>query len=155
VGTLSKALGSMGGFVAASSKVVDLVINRARSFIFSTAQPEAISAAGIAALKIVETEPWRRKRVTDLANEVRLALEADGWNVGNSESPIIPVIVGEENEAVRVSDALRNEGIFVPAIRPPATPPGHSLVRISLSAAHSDEQVEKLLAAFKHCRAKC
>lgn len=144
VGTLSKALGSVGGFVAGSQNLIDWLANRARSFVFSTAMPEAVCAASLEAIRIVRDEPHRREEL--LANSVGLReqLRADGWNVGQSQSQIIPVVVGHPAATMQLSSELRECGLLVPGIRPPTVPTGESLLRISLSFNHSDQHFGKL-----------
>jgi 8-amino-7-oxononanoate synthase len=148
VGTLSKALASAGGVVAGSRTLVDWLQNRARPYMFSTAQPAAVAAAALTAVEIVESEPYRRERVLASAAFVRERLRAAGWNVGRSTSPIIPVIVGEPEPTMRLAAKLRTAGLFVPGIRPPSVPQGESLMRISVSAAHTEEQLAALIDAF-------
>ena len=148
VGTLSKALGSVGGFVAGSRTLIEWLVNRARPYIFSTALPAAIAAAAIAALDIVRDEPQRRTALLARAQELRNTLRGAGWNVGASASQIIPVIVGEPARATTLSHALRERGLFVPVIRPPTVPEGEACLRISLTAGHSEEMIESLTAAL-------
>jgi 8-amino-7-oxononanoate synthase len=152
VGTLSKALGSHGAFVAGPKAVVDLVAQKARSYVFSTAAPAALAAAGLRALEIAEAEPRRRVRVLEVATRVREALREQGWNCGAGSTQIVPVFVGESDAAVALAARFAERGLWIPAIRPPSVPPGESLLRISLSAAHSDEQIEKLLDTFRELR---
>ena len=140
VGTLSKTLGSLGGFVAGPGPLVDLLVNRARSYIFTTASTPADTAAALAALRIL-----RSPEGEDLV--ARLRLHVDRVRPGHP-SPIIPVVLGEEDRAVAASAALLARGLLVPAIRPPTVPPGSSRLRITLSAAHTDEDVDRLLAAL-------
>jgi 7-keto-8-aminopelargonate synthetase-like enzyme len=145
VGTLSKALGAAGGFVVGSSALIRWLANRARTYVFSTAQPAAIAAAAIAALDIVAQEPQRRTGLLQTAVQLRNRLQHQGWNTGTSASQIIPLVIGSPNEAVRLSDALRERGYWVPAIRPPSVPEGESLLRLSLTALHTTEVVDELL----------
>jgi 8-amino-7-oxononanoate synthase len=152
VGTLSKALGSVGGFIAGPRAAIDALINTARSFIYTTALPPACSAAALAALRIVEEEPQRRARVLALASSLRNELRAMGYDCGDSASPIIPVILGESSAALRASEFLKQRGIFVPAIRPPTVPPGSARLRISLMATHEDGQIAQFLAALRELR---
>lgn len=148
VGTLSKALGCGGGFVAGSRKLIDWLVNRARTYIFSTAQPPANSRAALAALKIVQQEPWRRRELLARSRMLRDALAAQGWQLGASVSQIIPVVVGDPFRAVALSRALADRGLIVPAIRPPSVPAGQSRLRISLSYAHTEEMLGMLVEAF-------
>lgn len=148
VGTLSKALGCAGGFVAGSRRLIQWLVNAARPYVFSTAGPAANAAAAMAALSIVEQEPHRRTGLLARAAELRRRLCELGWNVGNSASQIIPLVVGQVDKALRLSARLRQQGLFVPAIRPPTVPDGEACLRISLTAAHTDEMVAALLAAL-------
>ena len=148
VGTLSKALGSIGGFVVGSKSLIDWLANRARSFVFSTALPEAAAAAAIEALALVRSEPQRRRQLLERASAIRGELTRQGWDVTPSVSQIIPVRVGDPKAAIDMADELREQGFWVPAIRPPSVPVGGSLLRISLSYAHDDSMVKELIAAF-------
>lgn len=152
VGTLSKALGSVGGFVAGSRLLVEWLVNRARPYMFSTAAPAATCAAAMAALQIVETEPQRRGDLLRRAEQLRSRLTAQGWNIGRSASQIIPLIVGQAERAMQLCAALLERGLFVPAIRPPTVPDGQARLRISLSAAHTPEMIESLLRALEGLR---
>jgi len=148
VGTLSKALGSMGGFVAGSRSLIDYLVNRARPYIFSTAMPMPVAAAAVAALDIVEQEPQRRTGLLSRAAALRETLRAQGWDTADSAAQIIPIIVGAADAAMRLSAELREQGLFVPGIRPPSVPEGRSLLRISLSHGHTEEMVDRLAAAL-------
>jgi 8-amino-7-oxononanoate synthase len=149
VGTLSKALGAAGGFVAGSRSLIQWLANRARTYVFSTAQPAAISAAAIVALDIVAEQPQRRAGLLGTAAHLRERLQQQGWNTGLSASQIIPIVIGSPSEAVRLSESLRERGYWVPAIRPPSVPEGESLLRLSLTAAHTPEMIEGLLEALE------
>jgi 8-amino-7-oxononanoate synthase len=146
VGTLSKTLGSLGGFVAASRDVVDLIVNRARSYIFSTALSPADAAAALAALRVVRSTEGAAlsDRLAALIDRVAEA----GFAPPGHPSPIIPVVLGSEQAALSASVALLQDGLWVPAIRPPTVPVGTSRLRVTLSAAHSDEDVTRLLRAL-------
>jgi 8-amino-7-oxononanoate synthase len=148
MGTLSKALGSIGGFVAGSQKLIDWLSNRARSYVFSTAPPGATCAAALAAIDIVEREPFRREQLLVRASSLREALNKRGWDTGNSTSQIVPIIVGEPQKAVALGAKLLERDCFVPAIRPPSVPEGRSLLRISLSYGHDDAMIGQLLDAL-------
>jgi len=152
VGALSKALGSGGGFVCGRQSLVDWLANRVRSYIFSTAQPAATSAAALAALDIVEQEPERRTQLLDRAAELRERFQALGWSTGRSESQIIPLVVGEPNETMRLAAGLREAGFFVPGIRPPSVPPGESLLRLTLCYHHTPAMVDGLVDALSELR---
>ena len=144
VGTLSKALGSIGGFVAGEQRLIDWLSNRARSYVFSTAAPAAVAAAGSEGLKIVLTQPERRVLLLQRAAHLRTQLKEQGWQVGAGDSQIIPVIIGDPMETMKLSQELQESGYWVPGIRPPSVPAGNSLLRISLCAFHTEE----ILAEF-------
>lgn len=148
VGTLSKALGSLGGFVAGPRRLTDHLVNHARTQIYSTALPPAAAAAARAALEIAAAEPWRRRRVHDLADRLRRALAGAGVDVGGSAGPIVPVVLGEPAAALACSERLLRAGLFTPAIRPPTVPAGTARLRVSLSAAHTDADLDALVAAL-------
>ena len=148
VGTLSKALGSVGGFVAGSRRLVDWLINHARTLIFSTASPAPAAAAARAALGLAQGEPWRRERARSLGKWI-----ASELGVPSPGGPIIPVHVGEPGLALSMAVHLADRGFLVPAIRPPTVPEGTSRLRVCLSAGHTDAQVEGLILAFRSARA--
>ncbi|MGD9855698.1 MAG: 8-amino-7-oxononanoate synthase [Planctomycetaceae bacterium] len=153
VGTLSKAMGAVGGFVAGPLELIEFLWNRARTQIFSTAMPPALCAAACTALDILRDEPQRRRHLRDLSSRLRNALSWGGVPVPLSdETPIVPVVVGQADAAVRMAAELARHGLFVPAIRPPTVPDGTSRLRISLSAAHSPAAIEqfadRLICAF-------
>jgi 8-amino-7-oxononanoate synthase len=148
VGTLSKALGSIGGFVAGSARLAEHLIHRGRTQIYSTASPPAAAAAAREALAIVRAEPWRRDRVRQLAARLRPSLEAAGYSLGPSVGPIVPILVGDPARAVALSERLDALDMFVPAIRPPTVPEGTARLRVSLSAAHTDDDLAALVAGL-------
>ncbi len=152
VGTLSKALGGIGGFIAAARLVIDWIINTAGPFIYTTGIPPAACVAAMAALDVVVREPERRRRVLESAVRVRETLQALGWKTGPSCSQIIPVIVGDAERAVALSRRLEESGLLVPAIRPPTVPRGSSRLRISLSSEHTPDDLERLLEALGEAR---
>jgi 8-amino-7-oxononanoate synthase len=147
VGTLSKALGSLGGFVAGPRRLIDHIINHAPTFLFSTAIPPAAAAAARMALRIAMAEPLRREAVRAHGAALARNLRADGWDVGSPAGPIVPVIVGDPARALRLSNSLKDRGYLVPAIRPPTVPSGIARLRINASAAHTEGQVSGLLDA--------
>ncbi|GMV98499.1 MAG: 2-amino-3-ketobutyrate coenzyme A ligase [Phycisphaerae bacterium] len=150
VGTLSKALGGIGGYVAGSRELIDLLINVAGPFIFTTALPPAACAAAAAALDLVIGEPDRRRRLLETAERLRAELtQRCGLDLGGSTSQIIPVIVGEADAAMRLSQRLEQAGFLIPAIRPPSVPRGGSRLRISLSCAHDPADLERLVSWFE------
>lgn len=148
VGTLSKALGSAGGFVSGPRKLINWLANRARPYVFSTASPPAVSAAALAALDIVRDEPQRRKSLLERSALLRENLKAQGWHIGSSASQIIPLIVSESSRAVALSATLREQGLLAPAIRPPSVPVGQARVRLSVSAGHTDDMISRLELAL-------
>ncbi len=152
VGTLSKALGSAGGFVCGRRLLIDWLANRARTYVFSTAQPAATSAAALAALDIVREEPHRRVQLLERSADVRRRLRADGWNVARSESQIIPTVIGDATRTMRLAAQLREAGFFVPGIRPPSVPDGESLLRISLCYHHTPEIIDEFVKRLSSLR---
>jgi 7-keto-8-aminopelargonate synthetase-like enzyme len=148
VGTLSKALGCAGGFVAGPEKLIRWLFNRARTYVFSTAHPAANAAAALAALDIVKHEPQRRTALLAAAERLRTELEHQGWNLGKSESQIIPIVMGDVNRTMQLATRLRERGLFVPCIRPPSVPAGESLLRVSLSYAHTPAMIDQLVCAL-------
>ena len=147
VGTLSKALGSVGGFVAADETVIAYLLNRARSFIFSTALPPATVGAAHAALDVIEAEPERGALALALAARLRDGLAAAGWSTGPSASQIVPVLLGEAEAALTMERELRAAGVFAKAIRPPTVPLGSSRLRLNVMATHDESDVDRVIAA--------
>ncbi|SIO08646.1 8-amino-7-oxononanoate synthase [Singulisphaera sp. GP187] len=148
VGTLSKALGSVGGFVTGSQRLIDWLINRARPLIYSTALPPPAAAAASQALAIARAEPWRRERLHAMSLRLRQALMASGLDVGASAGPIVPVLIGSPQKTLELAERLRDRGFLIPAIRPPTVPDGTARLRIGLSAAHHDEDISRLIDAL-------
>ena len=150
LGTFGKALGGYGAFVAVSNRMRQFLLNRARTFIFSTALPPAVIGANLAAVKLLDEEPGRRNRVCELASELRRALREDlGLNTP-SESQIVPVMVGDSQSALSLAESLRDAGFFVKAIRPPTVPEGTARIRLSVTANHSLKDVRQLLEALSN-----
>jgi len=148
VGTLGKAFGTFGAFIAGSEDLIEFLIQRARTYIFTTALPPAVAAATRAALRLADTESWRRERLRMLIERFRSGALQLGLTLTDSRTPIQAVVLGEPRRALDASAALYARGIWIAAIRPPTVPQGTSRLRITLSAVHSDEQVERLLAAL-------
>jgi 8-amino-7-oxononanoate synthase len=148
VGTLSKALGCAGGFVCGRKSLVEWLVNRARPYVFSTGAPPPVCAAALAALEIVRQEPLRRETLSRRAAALREALRQQGWQMLGSASQIIPLVVGAAEKATELAGRLHDSGLLVPAIRPPSVPEGQSLLRISLSCAHTPEMIARLTAAL-------
>lgn len=144
MGTLSKALGSFGGFVACSANLREFFINKARSFIFATGLPPSAAGAALESLQLLSEEPFRREALWKNFGALRSRLSEGGFDVTASETPILPLTFGTEAAALRMSDRLAGRGYFVPAIRPPSVPKGTSRLRITLCAAHSGDEVERL-----------
>jgi 8-amino-7-oxononanoate synthase len=152
IGTLSKALGSVGGFVVGSRPLIEWLVNRARPYVFSTAPPEAVAAGGLRALQIVRDEPHRRRELLATAASVRDRLRQDGWPVGEPAGQIIPVWIGNPEATMQLAQSLRDRGLFVPGIRPPSVPDGQSRLRISLSYAHTPDHIQQLVHALAQLR---
>ncbi len=148
IGTLSKALGSLGGYVAGSAALVDWVVNAARTFIYTTALPPPSVAAARAAIAVLAAEPERRDRVWSHAGLVRERLTEIGYTLGPSRSPILPVLVGGAEAAVRLSEALLAHGVLAPAIRPPTVPDGTARLRVTPTAAHTADDLAEAIDAF-------
>jgi 8-amino-7-oxononanoate synthase len=152
VGTLSKALGSQGGFVCGPRTLVDWLVNRARPYVFSTALAPPSAAAARRAVALVAAEPERRRHLLGLAARLRDRLDAAGWPAGRSQSQIVPLLVGDARGAVELSARLEEQGLLVPAIRPPSVPPGTARLRVSLTAGHTEEDVDRLVTALRESR---
>ena len=144
MGTLSKAIGSYGGYLCADAAVIGLMKTRARPFIYSTALPPASAAAALAALDIIEAEPEFRARPLHLARRFTARL-----NQPQAQSPIVPIIVGEAAAAMAASKALEEQGFLVIAIRPPTVAAGTARLRIAFSAAHTEAMVDALADAIR------
>ncbi|MFM7075785.1 MAG: aminotransferase class I/II-fold pyridoxal phosphate-dependent enzyme [Planctomycetaceae bacterium] len=148
VGTLSKALGAAGGFVAGHPRLVDWLRHAARGYVFSTAHPPAVAGAALEALAVVAAEPQRRTGLLERAAGFRDRLRRGGLDLGAAEAQIVPVVVGGAEAALALAARLAAEGMFVPAIRPPSVAPGRCLVRASLAWHHDDDDLERLAAAL-------
>jgi 8-amino-7-oxononanoate synthase len=146
--TLGKAAGVFGAFVAGPAELTDYLVQRARTYIYTTATPPLLSAALLASLRLIEEDGWRRKRLRESVAGLRQGLKLRRWRLMDSATPIQPVIIGDNQETLAVSKALLERGIWVPAIRPPTVPKGEARLRISLSADHSPEDVAQLAAAL-------
>src|SRR5690606_5564063 len=148
MGTLGKAFGSFGAFVAGSEALIETLINRARTYIYTTALPAAAAGASLAALAIIASEPERRAHLRKLVVCFREGARDLGLALADSVTPIQPIVVGDAASAMRLSDALLARGILVTAIRPPTVPEGTARLRVTLSAAHSEEDVDRLLESL-------
>jgi 8-amino-7-oxononanoate synthase len=149
MGTLGKALGAFGAYVAGSRRLVDLLVSKARTFVFTTALPPAACGAALAALDVLREEPLRRERLHALALRMKAGLARLGFDVSRVVAPIFPVVLGTEERALAASRALRERGFFVRAIRPPTVPRGTSRLRVALTASHSEAQVDAFLGALE------
>jgi glycine C-acetyltransferase len=148
VGTLSKALGSLGGYVAGSRALIEFLQQRARPFLFSTAHPPSVAASCLAALDVLEQEPGLMRRLWDNTSFFKRGLQALGLDTGASESPISPVIVGDAAQAMRLSDRLFERGVFAQGIGFPTVPQGRARVRTIVTAEHTREDLQAALDAF-------
>ena len=152
LGTLSKALGVVGGYIAGSALLKDWLVNRGRPYLFSTAHPPMVAAALIAALDVMETDPEPMRRLWDNARWWKAALAEAGFDTMGSETPITPVYVGDEADAERMEKMLFEEGVYALSIAYPTVAKGKARIRTMPSAAHSQEDLEFALAAFKRVR---
>jgi 8-amino-7-oxononanoate synthase len=148
VGTLGKAFGTFGAFIAGSDALVELFIQKARTYIYTTALPPAVAAATRVAVAIARDEEWRRERLASHVARFRAGVKALGLTLLESQTPIQPVILGDAATALAASDALRERGLLVSAIRPPTVPAGSSRLRVTFSAAHESADVDRLLEAL-------
>jgi len=148
MGTLGKALGTSGAFVAGSEELVETLIQQARCYIYTTAMPPAVAEATRASLRIVAQEEWRRERLQGLVARFRHGAQKIGLDLMDSQTPIQPVLLGSTERANRWSEALHSQGILVGAIRPPTVPDGSARLRITFSSSHSASQVEALLSVL-------
>ncbi|MGB8951619.1 MAG: pyridoxal phosphate-dependent aminotransferase family protein, partial [Candidatus Aminicenantales bacterium] len=148
MGTFSKSFASLGGFVAGEKKVISFIKHFARSLIFSASITPASVATVLATLNIIETEPERRERLWQITHKMKSAFEAMGYNTGDTETPIIPVIIKDDTKAFMLWKALREAGVFTNPVIYPAVPLGQSLIRTSYSATHTDEELDYVLGCF-------
>lgn len=155
IGTLGKAFGAQGAFVAGSASVIDLIRNRARSYIFSTAPSPALARAAEAAAQVVAGADDLRSRLLAHARRLRTGLSELGYRVLPGQSPIIPVVIGDPEPTMALSRALLEQGVFAHGIRPPTVPAGSGRLRVVPMASHSAEDIEQALAAFAAVRTSC
>jgi 8-amino-7-oxononanoate synthase len=148
MGTLGKAFGTAGAFVAGSNELIEYLIQTARSWIYTTAMPAAIAAATLESLKIVKAEAWRREHLRSLVKQFRQGAEQIGLSLAESDTPIQPVIIGDNETTLKLSQRLDDAGILVTAIRPPTVPQNTARLRITFSASHTEKDVQRLLDAF-------
>ena len=149
MGTLSKAVGSLGGYIAGSKELIDFIRNRVRSYIFDTSLPPASLAASITAIDIIENEPERREHLWNMVNKFKTGIEDSGLRVLPSHSAIIPVLIGDAEPALNFAKMLRENGVFTPAVRPPSVPHGMCRIRVTIMATHTQEHIDTALKAFR------
>ncbi|MNC84628.1 8-amino-7-oxononanoate synthase [compost metagenome] len=146
--TLGKAAGVSGAFVAAEPEAVEMLIQRARPYIYTTAAPPMLSVALMKSLELMHKGESKRRHLQALIARLRQQLKPGRWRLMPSQTAIQPLVIGSNDETVAVSEALAHDGLLIPAIRPPTVPQGTARLRISLSAAHSMEDIERLAAAL-------
>ncbi len=151
--TLGKAAGVSGAFVAGTDELIEWLVNKARTYVYTTAQPPLLAAAASASLKLIAAEGWRRERLRALIARLRAGVAGLPWRLPASDTPIQPLLVGEAAAALALSEALKRHGILAPAIRPPTVPQGTARLRISLSAAHTLDDVDTLVTALREAAA--
>lgn len=148
VGTLGKAFGTFGAFVAGSDELIETLIQFARPYIYTTALPPAVAAATLASLALLQEESWRREKLQSLIARFRQGAVQRGFRLMDSATPIQPLLIGEDGEALAMSQRLRERGFLISAIRPPTVPEGTARLRITLSAAHEPEDIDRLIEAL-------
>lgn len=151
VGTLGKAFGTAGAFVAGSEELIETLIQFARPYIYTTSQPPAVACATLRSLRLLRTEDWRREHLNHLIARFRRGAAEIGLTLMDSPTPIQPILIGDSERALRLSALLKARGILVGAIRPPTVPAGSARLRVTFSAAHSEAQLERLLQALAEC----
>ncbi|GHS80878.1 8-amino-7-oxononanoate synthase [Pseudomonas sp. PAGU 2196] len=151
IGTLGKACGTAGAFVAGSEALIEALVQFARPYIYTTSQPPALACATLKSLELLRRETWRREHLAALIRQFRLGAEQIGLQLMDSPTPIQPILIGDSAQALRLSQMLRERGLLVTAIRPPTVPAGSARLRVTLSAAHSEAQVQLLLNALAEC----
>ncbi|MBS0169399.1 MAG: 8-amino-7-oxononanoate synthase [Nitrospira sp.] len=149
MGTLSKALGSSGGYLTGSASFIAYLVNTCRSFTYTTAPTPGSAAAAAAALEIIEQEPERRVRLWENRAQLAQGLLQLGFQLAASASPILPIIVGDPDRAMTMAQSLLDHGVYAPAIRPPTVPPATSRIRLTITADHTTEQIDRALALLK------
>jgi 8-amino-7-oxononanoate synthase len=151
VGTLGKAFGTAGAFVAGSEELIETLVQFARPYIYTTSQPPALACATLKSLELLRSEHWRREHLNALIKRFREGAQSIGLQLMDSATPIQPILIGDSARALQLSQLLRERGLLVTAIRPPTVPAGSARLRVTLSAAHSLEQLELLLEALAEC----
>lgn len=148
VATFGKALGTAGAFVAADKLMIETLVQFGRSYIYTTAQPPALASATLAALEVLEKEPWRRQKLHELVNRFKLGAEVLSLDLLPSDTAIQPLVVGSSENTLRISESLLEAGFLISAIRPPTVPKGTARLRITLTAAHTEDQIDRLLESL-------
>ncbi|MEC4559602.1 8-amino-7-oxononanoate synthase [Pseudomonas inefficax] len=151
IGTLGKACGTAGAFVAGSEELIEALVQFARPYIYTTSQPPALACATLKSLELLRRETWRREHLAALIRQFREGAQQIGLELMDSPTPIQPIVIGDSAQALRLSRMLRERGLLVTAIRPPTVPAGSARLRVTLSAAHSEAQVQLLLNALAEC----
>jgi len=151
MGTFSKSFASLGGFIAGGEKVISYIKHHARALIFSASITPASVATVLASLDVFETEPERREKLWQITKKMKSGFQAMGYDTGPTETPIIPVIIGNDELAIMLWRLLREDGIFTNPVIYPAVPHGQSLIRTSYSATHTDEELGTVLSSFEKC----
>ncbi|EKT4477825.1 8-amino-7-oxononanoate synthase [Pseudomonas alloputida] len=151
IGTLGKACGTAGAFVAGSEALIEALVQFARPYIYTTSQPPALACATLKSLELLRRETWRREHLAALIRQFREGAQQLGLQLMDSPTPIQPIVIGDSAQALRLSRLLRERGLLVTAIRPPTVPAGSARLRVTLSAAHSEAQVQLLLNALAEC----
>lgn len=149
MGTLGKALGSSGAYLAGPTDMIQYLVNTSRPFMFTTAPPPASAAAACAALTVLQQDPSRRARLWRNRDHLFAGLTRLGFHLTESASPILPVLIGRAEKALTFAEQLLAQGVYAPAIRPPTVPDGSSRIRVTITAEHSPEQIEFALSAFE------
>lgn len=148
MGTLGKAAGVSGAFIASSNTIIDTIIQKARSYIYTTAAPPAMAEAARAALQLMQQETWRREKLQDNIHRLKTAAQQYGWQLMPSDTAIQPLLIGDAEQAMAISEKLYQQRLLVPAIRPPTVPKGSSRLRITLSSEHSEKHIQQLVGAL-------
>ncbi|EKT4466315.1 8-amino-7-oxononanoate synthase [Pseudomonas putida] len=151
IGTLGKACGTAGAFVAGSEELIEALVQFARPYIYTTSQPPALACATLKSLELLRRERWRREHLEALIRQFRRGAEQIGLDLMDSPTAIQPILIGDSARALQLSRMLRERGLLVTAIRPPTVPAGSARLRVTLSAAHSEAQVQLLLNALAEC----
>ncbi|MFC2161990.1 aminotransferase class I/II-fold pyridoxal phosphate-dependent enzyme, partial [Acidobacteriota bacterium] len=150
MGTFSKSFASLGGYAAGEKKVIQYIKHHARSLIFSASMTPSSVATVLATLEIIETEPERRERLWAITEKMKSGFEDMGYDTGPTETPIIPVIIGNDELTFRLWKMLRNDGIFTNPVIYPAVPKAQTLIRTSYSASHTEMELDKVLSSFEN-----